>query len=295
MQFIIKYLQGCLLILCLLAFPVSANDSRIAIIDTPYEENVNHQYFVDLVTFLLETSREKYGEATIDLYYEENNTHKKTLNLIRNGLLDLSWAGTTKDLERKLLPIRIPLLGGLLGYRVSIIRKDDHDKFSQASIEQLKSMIACQGSIWGDSDILEDNGYDVMRISRFDLMFKMLAHGRCDYFPRAIFEGYNELQAATKKYPELMIFDDKILHYQFPLYFFVEKKNVVLAERIRYALNKAIDKGSFTRFMQRHPLTEAIFPINKWSNKHIIRLHNRFLPTETPIKQSKYWIQLNQH
>ncbi|WP_083601948.1 MULTISPECIES: type 2 periplasmic-binding domain-containing protein [Thalassotalea] len=295
MRVFIHYLFYWLVTFLAFATQVNANDKRIAIIDTPYEENASHQYFVDLVHFLLDVSREKYGEATIELYYAENNTHEKTLNLISTGLLDLSWAGTTKNLERKLLPIRIPLLGGLLGYRVSIIRKDDHDKFSKASVEQFKSMIACQGQVWGDSDILEDNGYNVMRISRFDLMFKMLAHGRCDYFPRAVYEGYNELNAIIKKYPNLMMFDDKILHYQFPLYFFVEPQNIMLAERLRYALNKAIDDGSFIAFMQRHPLTEAIFPIEKWSNKNIIRLHNRFLPAETPIKEAKYWLQLSEY
>ncbi|WP_286233886.1 hypothetical protein [Thalassotalea sediminis] len=265
----------------------------ISIIDTPYEENTSHQYFVDLVSFIIEKARPEFPHADIELYYEENNTHERTLNLIRSGMLDLSWAGTTKKLEDTLRPIRIPLLGGLLGYRVSIIRKEDKAKFINANEEQIKNMVACQGAVWGDSDILEDNGFSVMRISRFDLMFKMLARGRCDYFPRAIFEGYEEVKAARVKYPELIVLDDVLLHYRFPLYFFVANKNTTLAEQLTLGLNKAIEDGSFRTFIREHPLTKHVFPLYKWQSKRVITLENRFLPDETPLLKDDYWIDLN--
>ena len=121
------------------------------------------------------------------------------------------------------MPIRIPLFKGLLGYRVSLIHKSNYEKFVGIGKKELQALIACQGQHWPDSDILEDNQFQVARVVRFDSMFKMLNQGRCDYFPRSIFEGYAELLSAQQLYPDLMMFDEVILQYDFPMYYFVNQ------------------------------------------------------------------------
>ena len=68
-------------------------------------------------------STPEYGESSLNIITEKKMTHEKALRLIKIKLIDLSWAGTNNKLEQELLPIRIPLLQGLLGNRVSIIHK----------------------------------------------------------------------------------------------------------------------------------------------------------------------------
>ena len=148
-------------------------------------ENTNSEEFRAYATKL---SYLLFIEGTKNISLKEKNiTHERTLNLIRAQMIDLSWAGTSEELEKVLLPIRIPLLKGLLGSRVSIIHKRNLAIFENITEEKLQSLVACQGTDWGDSDILEANDYKVLRVARFDLMFKMLNRARCDYFPRAIF------------------------------------------------------------------------------------------------------------
>ncbi len=52
--------------------------------------------------------------------------------------LTIIWSTVTKELEKKLLPIRIPVRKGILGYRIFLIRKQDKEKF--AAIKSLKEM-----------------------------------------------------------------------------------------------------------------------------------------------------------
>jgi len=276
------------LFLLLVFAPLQAK--TITILASPYEENATHQYFVDLLAFALKKSESDYEPIEIEILEEKNITHERTLNLIRAQMIDLSWAGTSEELEKVLLPIRIPLLKGLLGSRVSIIHKRNLAIFENITEEKLQSLVACQGTDWGDSDILEANDYKVLRVARFDLMFKMLNHDRCDYFPRAIFEGYSELAVAQKTNPDLMMFDDVILQYKFPLYFFVHNDNKELAEQIEFGLKKSISDGTFTKFMANNKMSEALFPLKKWKKKKVFVLKNTFLPKLTPLTDSSLWV-----
>ena len=46
---------------------------------------------------------------------------------VQNNLLDIIWS--SKDLNQKLTPIRLPIFRGLLGYRVLVIRQNEQHKF----------------------------------------------------------------------------------------------------------------------------------------------------------------------
>lgn len=275
-----------------LSLSVSTQAKNLTILASPYVEDATHQYFVELLHFVLEKSQPEYEKLDVEILKEKNVTHEITLHFIRDDLIDLSWAGTSSKLEDELLPVKIPLLQGLLGNRVSIIHKKNLEKFQNITQKELQNLVACQGEDWGDTDILEANDYSVIRVERFDLMFKMLNRARCDYFPRAIFEGYNELEVAQKLYPDLIMFDDLILHYKFPLYFFVNKENHELANQLTLGLEKSIKDGSFINFMKSNALTSSLFPLSKWKNKTVFELNNPFLPKSTPLDNKSLWIEL---
>lgn len=278
--------------LCFL-FSTSLQAKSITILDSPYVEDATHQYFVDLLRFVINKSQPEFEPVDLLILKEKNITHEITLHFIREGLIDLSWAGTSIELEKELLPVKIPLLQGLLGNRIFIIHKNKFSKFQNITKEELQNLVACQGADWGDTDILEANKFSVIRVARFDLMFKMLNKGRCDYFPRAIYEGYNELKVAQEKYPDLIMFDKVILHYKFPLYFFVNKENEQLADQLAFGLRRSIKDGSFITFMKNNALTSSLFPLSKWKNKKVLKLDNPFLPALTPLDEKSFWINLH--
>lgn len=271
-----------------------AQPSSINIIGMQSPEDVSHNYFVELIELALTKSQKKYGMKKLTIIDIDSSTHGRSLHLLDEKYIDMFWTGTNNQREKDFLPVRIPIFQGLLGYRISIIHKDNQKLFANImkQPEQLKSLIACQGDHWTDSDILEDNGYLVSRTARFDLMFKMLAYKRCDYFPRAIFEGYGELAVAQKKHPDLVIFDNLLIHYPFPMYFFFHKEDASLAEQIEYGLLQAINDGSFKELMQKHPISKGLFPLKQWQKNKVISLKNNFLPINTPIDNPKFWLKI---
>src|SRR5690606_6345513 len=60
---------------------------------------------------------------------EGDRTSARAMEDVREGELSLIWGSTNPNVEEMLLPIRIPLYKGLLGYRIFIIREGDQARF----------------------------------------------------------------------------------------------------------------------------------------------------------------------
>ena len=196
------------------------------------------------------------------------------------------WIMTNIDRENKMLPVRIPLLKGLMGCRIFIINKKDKNKFENIkTVEELKKMKALQGHDWPDTDILIANGFNVEKATNYDGMFKMMDYGRADYFPRGINEPFDEI----KKRPELNIMVDNhiMLYYFAPFYFFVNTKKVELRNRIEEGLKIAIDDGSFDKVFYRDSSNKEMLEKVNFKNMRIFRLENPFLTKETKTIENK--------
>lgn len=282
------------LILSLTFSKVNWAANEIKVFDRQSSEDISYDYHYELLELAIKKSSDKYPNYPLKTIDAANASRGRNIALLEQEQIDVYWAGTNQEREESFIPIRIPLTFGLLGYRVLIIHKDNLELFkkTQQNPVKLKTLTACQGAFWPDSDILEDNGYKVQRVIRFELIFKMLARKRCQYFPRAIFEGYAELSAAQKNFPELMMFDEVLLHYKYPMYLFINKKNTELAAQLRYGLEKASEDGSMLRFAKAHALTKDLFPLTKWQEKRFIPLVNKYLSKETPLDDKKLWIEL---
>ncbi len=255
------------------------------------EADASHSYFVQLLQLALDKTEEDYGAAEV-IITNFNVSQGRALQELESGVhIDVDWAGTNKERENILEPIRVPLIGGLLGYRIPVIRTEDIDFFEGVTIlEDLRRFKAIQGSHWPDSDILESVGLKIFRVPKFEVMYPMLINKRVDYFPR----GVNEVYAEVETYGNDLLtdYDKVIIAYKFPMYFFTNKNNKELAKRIEIGLIKAIDDGSFIEFLKTHPATRNIFPLERFKDSNIIYIDNPFLPELTPINEKKLWIEL---
>ena len=109
--------------------------------------------------------------------------------------LDIVWTMTSKEREQALLPIRIPIDRGLLGWRLLLVEPSETAKFAHvSSLEQLKALRGGQGADWPDTTILRDAGLMVDESVRYGDLFQKLAAGRIDYFPRSVQEISGELE-----------------------------------------------------------------------------------------------------
>lgn len=156
------------------------------------------------------------------------------ISKVQDGSLDVLWAGSSRDLDEHMLPVRIPLLKGLLGHRVFLIRPEDQHRFNEIySVDDLKKLKAGMGSFWGSTRVMEAAGLNVIKAVKYPSLFYMLDGGRFDYFPRAVHEPWAEIE----KWPDLNLeVEDKLLLiYPYAMYFYVQKNN--------HSLHKKIEEG----------------------------------------------------
>lgn len=206
--------------------------------------------------------------------------------------IDIFWMGANKKRNQTLRVIPIPLERGLLGYRQFIVHKQRLAEFEQVkTLADLAQFTACQGAQWPDTEILRDAQLRVVTSTGYERLFKQVAAGRCDYFPRGFHEINIEMAQRAKKYPELVIFDSVILHYPFASYFFVKKDNKALADWVERGLEKMIDDGELIIHMQQHQHTQRAFPLLTTPARRLISIPNNDFPDTQDYTNRRYWFQ----
>jgi len=254
-------------------------------------DDVRYQYFVGMLRLALRETKADYGPyklvpASIKI------SQKRAFELVAQGrYLNLVWSMTNTRREQIALPIRIPLLKGLLGMRVLLVRPQTVPVFDTlSSLRGLTSFIGVQGHDWPDTDILRDNGLKITASSDYSSMFKMVMNGRVDYFPRSIAEVWDEM--AHLPAHSLAVSPSPLLVYRAPIYFFVNLNNKTLAMRIRLGLQRAVADGSFERqFLSSAEMRKAVAFLQA-GHYRVLRLNNPSLPAKTPLHDKSLWFHL---
>ncbi len=200
--------------------------------------------------------------------------------------LDVIWTMTSAEREAQLLPIRIPIDRGLLGWRLLLVRKDALPRFAQVrSLVDLQPLRAGQGADWPDTTILRAAGLTVDESARYGDMFRKLSAGRIEYFPRGLLEVWGELEARRDE--SLAVEPRLVLHYPAAMYFFVNKRDAALAADISRGLEKALHDGSFDALFQRY--FGASIKRAGLGERQVIELRNPLLPALTPLADTRLW------
>lgn len=252
--------------------------------------DLSHHYYLSLLQKALQKGADGRRLPTIKSVAEME--HGRAVREISRGtLLHIGWIGTDAHKEQALRAIRIPLERGLIGYRLATIHQKNAARLARvSSLLQLRKFTACQGLDWPDNPILRQAGLSVQTSPVFENLFKQLQAGRCDYFPRGIFEGRPELLSRGKTYPDLKQYQGLILHYPFAIYFFTGKQHEALAQWIEQGLERMIDDGELLLHMQRHPLTSHVFPLSQFQPTLWLQLPNPDVPA-SHAQNSRYFFQ----
>ncbi len=203
--------------------------------------------------------------------------------------VDLLWTVTDRDREASgLLPVRIPIDRGMMGWRLLLVRRKELPQWARVrSLKALTGLLAGQGHDWPDTTILRANGLQVGTSSSYEALFRMLAAGRIDYFPRAILEVDAEL--AGGRHPDLAIVPDLMLHYPAAAYLFVRPTRPKLAAELKAGLEAAVADGCFQRLHREQ--YAAVLKAHPVSAQGVLRLSNPLLPPETPVQRRELWLQ----
>lgn len=280
-----RILGFALAVCLLLALPAGAAKMQIAYPPPESATDERGAYPIALLELALSKAGIDYRLQPAKVSMQQG----RALKQLEDGTdIDVFWSMTSKQRERDLLPIRIPIDKGLLGWRIFLINKKSRAQFDQVrTLEQLKHFVAGQGHDWPDTEILLANGLRVNSSFSYDSLFKMLQSGRFDYFPRSIEEIWGE----EKSHPdmEMEIESNIVLQYPAAKYFFVNKRNTPLASALEAGLRAAIRDGSFDQLFDKY--NGALIQRARLQSRTLLKLNNPLLPDETPLQQKALWFR----
>ncbi|PWF39437.1 amino acid ABC transporter substrate-binding protein [Massilia glaciei] len=207
--------------------------------------------------------------------------------LARGAIIDVLWTMTTREREQQMLPIRIPIDKGLIGWRLLLVRDADQAKFGAITGNaELKALTAVQGRDWPDRAILEANGYQVYGSSSYESSFSMLIGGRIDYFPRSVREVWGEIARFGAR--GLSVAPGVGLHYPAAMYFFVNQGNKELGRDLEAGLEKMLADGAFDRLFYK--FHDEALRKSDFKSRRIFELGNPVLPERTPLARKQLWL-----
>jgi len=253
-------------------------------------ENVERDsYEVGLLKLILDKSGEPYSLTQTQRLYTQSRVIK---SLEDNEKISIYWMGTSKELEEKLLPIRVPLAFGILGYRVFIIHKNEQKKFNNIkTLEDLQKLKGAQGHGWSDNEILEYSGLKQHQNS-YENIFKMIHRGnRIDYFSRGLNEAFSEVSSRGGTLVNLAVEKKILLVYPFSKFFFISRGNEKLEKILTDGMKKIIEDKSFIKYFNNNKKIKKMFENANFKNRIRIDIPNPLLSNETKKALEKYKLE----
>lgn len=289
--------RACLL-LALLAAPLPGQAQGLPgapmryITNAPESDaDVRYRYHWEILRTALEHTRPTWGAFELQTGPRMTES-RQSFELKEGRILTVMCLSTTPQMEKDLLPVRIPVDKNLGGYCVFLIRKEDQARFDPKVIKtvaDLKGISIGLGYGWIDVDILRRNGLQVVTGTSYEGLFSMLVNRRFDTFLRAaveVLEEYDERKAAL---PSLHIEENFILYYPLPMYFWFPRTPAGqrLRDRAQEGMMAMVRDGTFDTIFRKYqqPKIDRL----RLKKRTILRLDNPFLGPETPFGDRRLW------
>lgn len=254
----------------------------------PGPQDAIANYVAALLTTALGEAAERYEFVKL---LRPDMVQQRVIEDLHLGLGDSQMVFTMSSRLREHIhtPIRIPLDRGVLGWRVPLIRAADRQQWERLrDVNELRSLLqaklAGQGRDWPDTEILRGAGLPVQTSGRMAL-YRMLALGRIDHFPRSVLEIQTEAEEHAAE--ALVIAPRALIVYPTALYFFVSRNEPEFAQALSAGLERAVQSGEMVSLFRKHfgPALAAL----DTQHRLVLRLHNPLLSPETPLQRSELW------
>ncbi|MFT3812761.1 MAG: hypothetical protein QM740_05225 [Acidovorax sp.] len=247
-----------------------------------------YEYRWKLLELALERAPKASGAAYRLEPYGEDVSQNRGVSLLQSGAIQVIALGTNREREAAMLPIKIDILRGIIGYRVCIIDAADQERIARMNDTAFREQLTFGlNSQWADLTVMRANGYTVMTTTDYERLFGMLAAHRFDALPRGLNEAELELGERRAAYPQLAIEKTRALFFPYPVYFWVNKEDAPLARRIEQGLRAALADGSFRRLFETYHAS-AIAAMAK-EKRRVVRLDNPVLPPGTAQVDTSWW------
>ena len=242
--------------------PDSSNDKR-------------QDYVVDVIKLSLTKSLrqdETLEFAPIPPMNSERARFALSTNHYPNLVLELSYRDDMDELKSvDYVPFPIEL--GALSYRTCFVSPNFaiSGKLIESTAD-LQKLTFGVGVGWPDTIIFKDNRFNVIELSHYDNIFKMLSGNRFDLFCRGASEVLNEYLTFNPIY-KLHHDTSFTLYYQLPRFLFVHKDNKELKTRLAMGLKRAYEDGSLVELWKSRFASSVKFSNIK--NRKVLTIENK--------------------
>lgn len=281
----------------LLAVSIHAQSATVPDLSMTYIYNgpeskgdTRYRYHWSVLKAALDATAKKWGTYALKPAPFMNESRQIVEMQSKRGLINTMVLDTTATLEQRLLPVKIPVDKGLLGYRVLLIRDINQANFSRVqTIDDLRRFSIGQGSDWSDTAIFRAAGFNVVTGKAYEGLFGMLEAGRFDAFGRGVTEVLPELAAFSSKAPSMTIENELLLYYPLPVYFWFPKteEGAQRAMRVEEGMRTILAQGTLDKlFMAEY--ADTLKKLNL-KQRRLLIIDNPLLPKDNP-PFNKAWL-----
>jgi len=238
------------------------------------------RYETALLQACLKATNEEYSSVNVCIDNTDYPNAVDEANIFAKGAdILVTVAGNVKFQDKQKIVSWQPLIKGLLGYRLLLVRDQSLSKFAQIKqLRQLQQLSIGIPETWADADLFRHNRYKVIEQGTLDDLFLLLKNGTFDY----VALGVNEIEDIFKHRAIPMggisIEPSLMFYYPFPLVFYVNPHRPILAERIDKGLKLIVASGEHdTLFSQHHGDVAQRLNLR---TRQIFTLTNPMLPNE---------------
>ena len=208
------------------------------------------RYVWKVLDLALQRTRARYGDYRLASTMAMP-THRRARALADGaGGVTVALFTDNPEREKELVPVRIPVDRGLVGYRILLIQAKDQPRFS--AVTQISDLAAFRFGLlpwWDDDAVMTRAGLPVVPGGSYDGLFPMLAAHRFDALSRSAREVLPEFDHLKELVPGLAVEKHLLLHYTLPAYFWFRNDAAGRrrAERVRDGLGRMAADGTLKK------------------------------------------------
>ena len=254
--------------------------------------DTRHDYHWRVLQAALEATRSKYGPYTVESSGFMNES-RQLLEMHRpsGSINSLALVGSA-TLDKTLIPVKVPVDKGLLGFRLFLIRAADQPAFTQVrTLDDLRRFRQGQQTDWVDAAIFRAAGFPVVTGNNYAALFAMLMAGRFDAFGRGVGEIEGELANFGPKYPGMAIEQSLLLHYPLAVYFWFRRdaEGERYATRVREGMTTIANNGTLDRLFNQE--FQAVIQRLNLRDLRVLRIGNPTQPLNQPFDKKDWWFE----
>lgn len=240
--------------------------------------SVRQAYEYQLLMATLQASGGEYASSTVVEDTTDYPCARDEGAILRNGSdVCVTVAGNPKFAQGDYLPVYQPLMFGLLGHRLMIIRESDQAEFAHlTNVQQLQQKIFGVPATWADAQLFRDNHCRVNEEGDLVATFRRLKAGECDYVALGANEVFATFKDVAQPLGGLTIAHSVQLYYPFALVFYVNPDEPALARSLELGLHNLASSGRFKQLFG--DFCAAQLQLSQLSERREIGLHNPQIP-----------------